>query len=107
MDRRKLCLILDRERYRYQRYCSDLAGQDVWAHADDPRVVIRVVRDWLRNASVGMGSSIPGGSRIAERYDRFTAELPTLCQAAHLHQDELIFNDFMALLEEWLQLNTW
>src|ERR1700738_4627256 len=26
--RRKSALILERERYRYQKYCSDLAGQD-------------------------------------------------------------------------------
>jgi hypothetical protein len=107
MDRRKLCLILDRERHRYQRYCSDIAGQDIWAHADDPRVAIRIVRDWLRNASVGTGWSFPGGSRIAERYARFSSELPTLCEAAHLSEDELIFNDFIALVEEWLHLNTW
>lgn len=107
MDRRKLCLILDRERYRYQRYCSDIAGQDIWAHADDPRLTIRVVRDWLRNASNGSGRRLPSGSRIAERYALFTSELPGLCVLAQLKEDELIFNDFTTLVSEWLFLNNW
>lgn len=28
-QREKRCLILDRERYRYQKYISDIAGQDI------------------------------------------------------------------------------
>ena len=28
-DKPKACLILDRARYRYQQFCSDIAGQDI------------------------------------------------------------------------------
>lgn len=28
-DKLKACLILDRARYRYQQFCSDIAGQDI------------------------------------------------------------------------------
>jgi hypothetical protein len=33
-DRAKVCLVLDAERYRYQKFCSDLAGVDIEAHAN-------------------------------------------------------------------------
>jgi len=46
-DRQKCCLVLDRERYRYRSFCSDIAGQDIRAHNDQPREAIRAVRDWL------------------------------------------------------------
>jgi hypothetical protein len=46
-DREKYCLVLDRERYRYRSFCSDIAGQDIRAHNDEPRDAIRAVRDWL------------------------------------------------------------
>jgi hypothetical protein len=42
---RKACVIFDRERYRYQAFCSDLAGHDIMPHAGDEREVIRGVRD--------------------------------------------------------------
>lgn len=32
---RKVCLILDRDPYRYQVFCSDIAGQDIRAHHND------------------------------------------------------------------------
>ena len=72
---RKRCLILDRERFRYQAYLSDLAGQDIKAHADDPAKAIRAVRDWLSQFT-SEGVILPGGQRIVERYNLFLAELP-------------------------------
>ncbi len=49
--RSKRCLILDRDRYRFQKFISDIAGQDIKAHGDSPEMVIRTVRDWLRSAA--------------------------------------------------------
>jgi len=31
--RRKVCLVMDTERYRYRNFCSDLAGVDIEAHS--------------------------------------------------------------------------
>jgi hypothetical protein len=59
-QRSKTCLVLDREPYRYQRFLSDIAGQDIEAHAGDPRRAVQRVRDWLRNAS--RRSTVPGHS---------------------------------------------
>jgi hypothetical protein len=47
----KSLLIFDRERYRFQRYVSDIAGQDIAEHGDDPARAIGKVRDWLRTES--------------------------------------------------------
>ena len=35
----KRCLILERDRYRYQRVLSDIAGNDIQAHGADPQRV--------------------------------------------------------------------
>ena len=47
MQRRKTCLVLDREPYRYQAFLSDIAGQDIAAHGGEPVRAIGAVRDWL------------------------------------------------------------
>ena len=31
-QQRKICLVLDRKPFRYQMFCSDIAGQDIAAH---------------------------------------------------------------------------
>ncbi|HUR83219.1 MAG TPA: hypothetical protein VM733_20850 [Thermoanaerobaculia bacterium] len=46
----KNCLVLDVERYRYQKFMSDIAGQDIAAHDGTPEAAIRAVRDWLSDA---------------------------------------------------------
>ncbi len=106
-QREKRSLILDREPYRYQKYISDIAGQDIRSHDGRPAEAIKRVRDWLDNAPLGTDEMRPAGSRIAERYTRFMAELPALCEAALLDPDELTFNNFTTLLVEWLRAHEW
>lgn len=103
-QRQKRCLILDREQYRYQQFCSHIAGHDIRAHENEPALAIRLVRDWLRNALADAGT-FPGGSRIASRYAAFQAELPPICELLGLDVEELAFNDLTLLISIWLREN--
>jgi hypothetical protein len=47
--KRKVCLILDSESDRYDKFCSDLSGVDIAFHASNPRKLVREVRDWLQS----------------------------------------------------------
>lgn len=103
---RKSCLILDREHYRYQIFCSDIAGQDIRAHHNDVGQAIAGVRDWLRTihpSSIG----IPGAKRMQERYVQFRLELPAVARAASLDVQELNFLDYRTLVTGWLDENSW
>ncbi len=33
-QKQKRCLVLDHDRYRYQKFCSDISGQDISSHAN-------------------------------------------------------------------------
>ncbi|HEV7922881.1 MAG TPA: hypothetical protein VGR02_19010 [Thermoanaerobaculia bacterium] len=104
-DRQKRCLILDRERYRYRNFCSDIAGQDIRAHNDEPNEAIRAVRDWLSNQRSGV--LIPGGKTISERYGLFRADLPLRAGRARLDHRELTFGDYTRMIVAWLASNPW
>jgi hypothetical protein len=108
-QRAKICLILDRERYRYQRYISDLAGQDLKAHENDPKKAVRAVRDWLRNAAKASGDDrvMPGGSRMFDRYQVFLADLPAICDELGLDPEDLLYNDYTTLVVGWLREHKW
>lgn len=102
--RLKNCLILDVERYRFQKFISDIAGQDIAAHGGEPTRAIKAVRDWLSNATYNK-MRIPAASVISGRYQSFLSELPTMCDQVHHRPDELTFNDYVTHVEEWLRLN--
>ena len=101
-QKRKNCLILDKEPYRYQQFISDIAGQDVSIHNNDPEEIVKAVRNWLLTASDR--KTIPSGSIIWERYQEFMRDLPQLAQECQLEVDELIFNDYTFVLAEWLTI---
>lgn len=101
-QKKKSCLILDKEKFRYRKFISDIAGQDIYAHNSNQRVLTRVVRDWLRTYS---SFSIPSGSVIWSRYQVFKKDLPLLCKELKLNLKELIFNDYVLLVSRWLKIN--
>lgn len=106
-QKEKNCLVLDVEPYRYQKYCSDIAGQDVAAHGGDPIKAIRIVRDWLRTATEGSGAILPGGDRMADRYLAFQAVFPDMCKELGDTPESIIFNDYTTFVVAWLRENPW
>jgi len=100
LQKEKKSLVLDRDRYRYQKFCSDIAGQDIRAHDDDPYGVIAAIRGMLATARDGDGR-IPGATAISARFEQFEAELPDLCAKLHIRPDELEFVELRGLIQEW------
>ena len=72
----KISLVLDIKPYRYQKFISDISGQDIYAHGGKESKGITLVRDWL---STGSRFIVPSGRNILYRYKRFQEALPALC----------------------------
>lgn len=104
-QRRKACLILDSDEYRYQKFISDIAGQDIKAHADDPIKTIALIRNWL-NDYIPRTRSIPSGSVLAHRYKLFRADLPDMCSNASQRVRELTYRDYLNMVWTWLKLHS-
>ena len=68
-----------------------------------PEEIVKCVRDWLRTASGR--PTIPSGSIIWERYQDFVRDLPETAQKYQLAVEEMIFNDYTLVIEEWLKTN--
>ena len=103
-QKNKNCLILDREQYRYQAFISDIAGNDIRAHNNDPKEAITHVRNWLNTASGR--KTIPGGRQILRRYNLFKNDLPAMCAEIPIEIDELTYNDFCNFISTWLTENS-
>lgn len=97
----KNCLILDREPFRYQKFISDLAGQDPRAHANDPEEAIKAVRNWLLHEQADV--EVPSAKLIAARYGQFKSELPALSRARKWDARHLLFKEKVTLMAEWIR----
>jgi hypothetical protein len=102
-QRKKTALILDRTKYNYQRFISDLSGQDIHPHGGSPLKAIVAVRNWLRTATPG--AKIPGESASTLRFKECYKELPAICDTLKLPRNRLIFVDLMWAISEWLKSN--
>lgn len=102
-QRRKFTLILDSEPYRYQKFCSDIAGQDVRAHGNAVSGAIVAVRDWLRESSPA--TRMPGEVRIEERYVQFRQLIPAMCREAGINPTSLGFLDYRVMVVGWQREN--
>lgn len=103
LHRRKRGLVLDRDRYRYQIFCSDIAGQDIRAHNNRPADAIRSVRNWLRASPDAVGRKLPGPDYMVRRYQAFRRGLPKLCRRFRLELRDLHFVDYTTLVVGWLK----
>lgn len=102
LHKEKFCLIMDKTKYRYQSFISDISGQDIQSHNDDPRKVISIIRSWITTTS--RRKTIPGGNSIWKRYNEFENDLPAMCKLAKITEDELTYIDRINFISEWLRL---
>ena len=104
-QRLKECLILDQERYRYQAFCSDIAGQDILTHSGDAPSAIAAVRAFLANKRTE--DLLPSGGMIARRYEVFCAELPVLTRDYGLSPADLSFTELRNVVNAFQAENPW
>ena len=86
------CLILDTEPYRYQKFVSDIAGQDIRAHEGDPRKALILTRNWLATVCK---RKFPGTSELERLYACFGSELPAILTNLSLRQEEVQFVEYV------------
>jgi hypothetical protein len=82
----KQCLILERERYRYQRVLSDISGNDIRAHDGNSQTLISEVRKWL---GVATEKDLPSSSSIWQRYNLFLGYLQASMKKAGYVTEEI------------------
>ncbi len=99
----KSCLILERDRHRYQKFCSDIAGQDIRAHHNRISDAIAATRNWLQAAR--QGRHFPTAGTIERHYLRFRPDLEKMCRRLGDRVGSLTFIDYRTYLTGWIEEN--
>jgi hypothetical protein len=97
----KRCLVLDKERFRYRQFVSDIAGQDIHAHGNSAQYMVGEVRDFLR-ANSG-ARHIPSGKRLFGSFMEFESKMPAICAALDLDAERPTFMDLAFLMTRFLE----
>ena len=101
-QKQKSCLVLDTDRYLYQQFISDIAGQDIEAHRREARGAIKAVRNWSGASRAGIQPP-PGAAVIANRFASFTNDLPSICAGTERDRSDLTFTEVADAASTWLR----
>ena len=99
-NKKKRCMILDSEQYRYQKFMSDIAGQDIHSHGNTTSRLIEKIASWLREEVAD--PKVPGGKEIMAEFKTFSRAVPQICKTKQLHVNELTFQDYRKMAETWM-----
>lgn len=96
----KQILILEKERYRYQKALSDLSGSDIKNHDDEAPKIIKAVRDWFVTTESIRADS---GKKIWNLYNDFQAYLydEVVERDGHDSVDDVQITEIMHHMSEW------
>ena len=101
----KRCLILEEKSYRYKSVISDLSGQDISSHNNDPIHLVKAVRDWLYKFKKGTQTFRPY-TVIWDLYNEFLYDFDKDMRAENMDPNkiwEIPFSELIELITNWIK----
>ncbi|MFY8186837.1 MAG: hypothetical protein ACOVLC_02645 [Flavobacterium sp.] len=101
MFAQKRFLILEKEPYRYKSIISDISGNDIKAHNENPEEIIKAVRDWFKV----LLQDIPWYKTIWMSYAEFETDFEQiLIDNGYNPKDinSLTFSDIIEYMTAWI-----
>jgi len=98
----KNCLILEENKFDYQKYLSDIAGQDPSHHDKSPEKAIEQVRNWILPFNHAANRATSSPQILNDFYNEFNNDFPGMCAAAKFDQHTLHYFDYLNLVKGWI-----
>lgn len=99
----KKILILETDRYHYQKVLSDISGQDIENHDNDPATLIRKFRNWL--SATDNNKTYPSGNVVWIAYNQFFADITKILSSKGFTDEEIEnmpVSDFINFSKDWI-----
>lgn len=100
----KRALILDIEKYRYQKALSDLSGNDIAFHDYNPENAVREVRNWFKK--IRNEIKISSANQIWIDYNTFTGAFMVIMHQQHFSVRDITnmpWNEYITFITEWIE----
>lgn len=101
----KKILILEKERYRFQKALSDLSGSDIKSHDDQVHKAIQAVRNWFVTEELKRGDS---GNKVWDSFNDFEAYLydEVVEKDGHTSTADVQISEIIHHMENWFAAKT-
>ncbi len=101
--RSKKILILETERFHYQKVISDIAGQDIESHGNDAATLLRKIRNWF--STVDPLGDYPGANQVWVAYNQFYDDITDILTDkgyTDLEIENMPVADFVRFSKDWI-----
>ena len=98
----KKSLVLEKTKYHYQKVISDIAGQDIESHNDNPEELIRKVRNWF---TAVLNRHQPSPTLIWDAYNDFLNSISEQLKKEAFSKDDIAslpVSNFILLAKQWI-----
>lgn len=102
----KKCLILEEDQFRYKKALSDISGQDISSHANDPLQITKCARNWIYKIK---SNKPPAYTVIWDLYNEFLFDFDKDMKAENLDPNkmwEIPFSELIDLMSNWIKSKT-
>jgi len=102
LSKKQCLIIIEKEKFRYQKVISDIAGNDIECYDSDPSHLVHVIRRWL---TIILKPNIPSGSLIWEEYNEFYFDFTENLKLLGFKKkdfDLMGFEEFIHHTQEWI-----
>lgn len=103
----KQILVLEKNRYDYQKALSDLSGCDIKSHKNEPTVLIRKVREWFIETK--KIKNIDGPNEIWNRFNDFMLDFHIKCQEKGFSEEDIdciSIAEYINYVNDWVSMQT-
>jgi hypothetical protein len=100
----KKYIILEKEPYRYKEVMSDISGQDIFAHGDNPYNLVKTLRDWYK--VIFPRRKTPSSKIIWDAYNEFYYDLKEQMESEDLDPENISsipFNELIQITRTWIK----
>lgn len=100
--KQKKCLILGKERYKYQKALSDISGSDIKSHNDNAEKLILQVRNWFVENEINHADS---PTKIWEFFNEFMADFYQKRKKEGFKKKDLEclpIREYIQFIKDWL-----
>jgi len=103
-QRKKKILIHEKDKYFYQKFLSDIAGQDIRNHNNKPIEVIEIIRDWF--STLNEKKKYDSHVIIWNYYNDFIDSLIKRLEKEGYKKDRVMklpFTEFVGYARKWIK----
>ena len=102
-QKQKKILILEREKYFYQKVLSDISGQDIRNHNDKPIELIEIIRDWFSTLNEKKKYDSP--TKIWNAFNKFNKDFLKRSKEDGYRKDRIMklpLSSYISSAKKWI-----